>query len=62
MIFDKGAKTIQWRKDSISTNGAGTTGGYHHVDIFFIYISNIIPFPSFPFENVLSPYPLIPSS
>jgi hypothetical protein len=28
-IFDTGAKTIQWKKDSISTNGAGTTGGYH---------------------------------
>jgi hypothetical protein len=29
LIFDKGAKTIQWKKDSISTNGAGTTGGNH---------------------------------
>jgi hypothetical protein len=29
LIFDKRAKTIQWKKDSISTNGAGTTGGYH---------------------------------
>jgi hypothetical protein len=29
LIFNKGAKTIQWKKDSISTNGAGTTGGYH---------------------------------
>ena len=28
LIFDKGAKTIQWKKDSISTNGTGTTGGY----------------------------------
>jgi hypothetical protein len=28
------------------------------LDIFFIYISNVIPFPSFPSEN---PYPL-PSS
>ena len=26
LIFDKGAKTIQWKKDSISANGAGTTG------------------------------------
>jgi hypothetical protein len=25
------------------------------LDIFFIYISNIIPFPSFPSENPLSP-------
>jgi hypothetical protein len=28
LIFDMGAKTIQWKKYSISTNGAGTTGGY----------------------------------
>jgi hypothetical protein len=27
LIFDKGTKTIQWKKDSISTNGAGSTGG-----------------------------------
>jgi hypothetical protein len=29
LIFKKGAKTIQWKKDSIFTKGAGTTGGYH---------------------------------
>jgi hypothetical protein len=29
------------------------------VDIFFIYISNVIPFPGFPSEN---PYPISPSS
>jgi hypothetical protein len=28
LVFDKGAKTIQWEKDSISKNGASTTGGY----------------------------------
>jgi hypothetical protein len=28
LIFDKGAKTIQWKK-AFSTNGAGTTGNYH---------------------------------
>jgi hypothetical protein len=28
LIFDKGAKTIQWKKTAFSTNGAGTTGGY----------------------------------
>jgi hypothetical protein len=28
MIFDKGAKTIQWKKKpAFSTNGAGSTGG-----------------------------------
>jgi hypothetical protein len=31
------------------------------LDIFFIYTSNIIPFPSFPSENPLSP-PLSPYS
>jgi hypothetical protein len=30
LIFDKGAKTIQWKKKTaFSTNSAGTTGGYH---------------------------------
>ena len=30
LIFDKGANTIQWeKKTAFSTNGAGTTGGYH---------------------------------
>jgi hypothetical protein len=27
------------------------------LDIFFIYVSNVIPFPSFPSENSLSPPP-----
>jgi hypothetical protein len=27
------------------------------LDTFFIYISNVIPFPSFPFENLLSSPP-----
>jgi hypothetical protein len=30
LIFNKGAKTIQWeKKDSILTNGADSTGGQH---------------------------------
>lgn len=29
LIFDKGTKIIQWQKDSLSTNGAGTTGQPH---------------------------------
>jgi hypothetical protein len=30
LIFDKGAKTIQCKKKTaFSTNGAGTTSGYH---------------------------------
>jgi hypothetical protein len=28
LIFDKGAKTIQWKR-TFSTNGDGTTCGYH---------------------------------
>jgi hypothetical protein len=27
LIFDKGAKTIQWKKAAFSTNGAGSAGG-----------------------------------
>jgi hypothetical protein len=27
LIFDKGAKTIQWGEKAFSTNGAGSTGG-----------------------------------
>jgi hypothetical protein len=29
LIFDKVAKSIQWKMTAFSTNGAGTTGGYH---------------------------------
>ena len=29
LIFDKGAKTIKWKRDSISSNGVGTIGSYH---------------------------------
>jgi hypothetical protein len=36
LIFDKGAKTIQWKKDSI------LFFYYFLLDIFFIYISNAI--------------------
>jgi hypothetical protein len=32
------------------------------LDIFFYYISNVIPFPSFPSENSLSPCPPPPCS
>jgi hypothetical protein len=27
--FDKGAKTNKWKMTALSTNGDGTTGGYH---------------------------------
>jgi hypothetical protein len=29
LIFDKEAKTIQWKKTAFSTNVAGSTGGQH---------------------------------
>jgi hypothetical protein len=38
LIFDKGAKTIQWKKTAFSTNGAGTTGGYHVEECKLIYM------------------------
>jgi hypothetical protein len=37
LIFDKGAKTIQVKKTVFSTNGAGTTGGYHVDEIELIH-------------------------
>jgi hypothetical protein len=37
LIFDKGAKTIQWGKKTVfSTNGAGTTGRYHEEEFELI--------------------------
>jgi hypothetical protein len=32
LIFDKRAETIQWKKDSISKNVVGSTGGQHVED------------------------------
>jgi hypothetical protein len=37
LIFDKGAKTIQWKKTAFSTNGAGTTVGCHVEEWELIY-------------------------
>jgi hypothetical protein len=34
LIFDKGAKTIQWKKIAFSTNGAGSTCRRMHIDPF----------------------------
>jgi hypothetical protein len=39
LIFHKGAKTIQWKKDAFSTNGAGTTGGFHVEECELIHSS-----------------------
>jgi hypothetical protein len=36
IIFDKGAKTIQWKKYIFSTNGAGTAVGYHVEEFKFL--------------------------
>ena len=37
LIFDKGAKTIQWKKITFSTNGAGSSGGQHAEECKSIY-------------------------
>ena len=37
LIFDKRAKTLQWKKTAFSTNGAGTTGAYHAEECELIY-------------------------
>jgi hypothetical protein len=29
LLFDKGAKTIQWKKTAFSTKGADSFGSYH---------------------------------
>jgi hypothetical protein len=44
LIFDKRAKTIQWKKkDSISFLSFFFFDSFLKLDIFFIYISNAIP-------------------
>jgi len=47
LIFDKEAKTIQWKKISISIFDAGSTGSCHVEECKFIY--------SYLFEQSLSP-------
>jgi hypothetical protein len=37
------------------------SGGSFLLDVFFIYISNVIPFPSFPSEKPLAPSSAPPS-
>jgi hypothetical protein len=43
---------------SIAQFGENFAGdSFFLLDIFFIYISNVIPFPSIPFKNLFSPPP-----
>jgi hypothetical protein len=42
LIFDKGAKTIQWNKNRIFKNGAGTTGGYHAEECELIHSYHLV--------------------
>jgi hypothetical protein len=37
LILDKGAKTISRKKKAFSSNGAGSTGGYHVEEFELIY-------------------------
>jgi hypothetical protein len=41
LIFEKRAKTIQWKKTAFSTNGAGTTGDYHVEECKVIQFASI---------------------
>ena len=45
LIFDKGAKTIQWKKTAFSTNVAGTTGGYHVEEYKLIHSHLLVKSP-----------------
>ena len=43
LIFDKVEENIQWKKDSLSTNGAGSTGGQHvrmQIDSYLLVLSS----------------------
>ena len=43
LIFDKGAKTIQWKKRAFSTNGADTTGSYHVEECELMHSYLLVP-------------------
>jgi hypothetical protein len=45
------------KQTSLSFNALSFFLNYFLLDIFFIYIINVIPFPGFPSENPLSPLP-----
>jgi hypothetical protein len=44
--------------DTLPYTSSNFLQSFFFKDIFFIYISNVIPFPSFPSENPLSPPPV----
>lgn len=46
LISDKGSKTIQWRKDGHSKNGAGTTRYAYDRKNFYQYFTPCIKFNS----------------
>jgi hypothetical protein len=48
LIFDKKGKTIQWIDKFLN----------FLLDIYFIYISNVVPFPAFPSKKNPISYPL----
>ena len=53
LIFDKEAKTIHWKKDSILTNVAGPTGSYH-VEEFDLIHSHLLVKTSSQTESKIS--------
>jgi hypothetical protein len=46
LIFDKGAKTIKGKKDSIFNKWTGTTGGYHVEEFELIHSYLLVQSPS----------------
>jgi hypothetical protein len=46
LIFDKGAKTIQWKNQAFQINGAGTTGSYHVEECKLFYSYFLVQSPS----------------
>jgi hypothetical protein len=53
LIFDKGAKTIWWKKTAFSTNGAGSAGGQHIQECKVIHSYFLVPSSS-PSESRIS--------
>jgi hypothetical protein len=43
LIFDNGAKTIQWKRAAFSTIGVGSIGGYHVEECELIHSYLLVP-------------------